>query len=692
MSQTASFLHFIFFIITGSNIYDLNIPTFELTEMGLVPVEIEGAVDMESLLQEQAVDDITDDSGETAAEIIEPEIPINIAAVMDFQTPGTARGRVKDRNVQLAAPLKKVRNPALWKVNDAKVKRHLGLAYTSKEGKQFAAKTMRASCGKSCKYKCDTRVTEEDRNYFKDRYYSKNENQTKKWLFILSFVESKAVKSSQEGDVEDDAVDNAEEPRTPLKKKRSRSCHNEFFMELKSGKKVKVCKDMFKSTLVVSDSTISTALKKRGSPEKRGKVGVKRVIPEAVIKSIHNHIQKFPRVESHYCRKDTTYEYLEEMVGSVSNMHRLYLEWMDSNHRGQQKATLRQYTDQFNMLKIKFFQPRKDLCAHCVSYENIPEEQRTPEVVQCHQDHILHKDLAKSIYSQDREAFLKDPTVVVSSYDMEKTHLVPQCKAGDVYYSRKLSVNNFTIKEVGTAQGYCYVWDESIAHRGANEVTSFVHSYLEQRSQEGVKTFYFWSDNCGAQNKNRYLYGMYMAAAAKFDIKIVHKYLMTGHTSNDADGMHSLIERKTSKMDLYVPEDWYTAIENVKKTGKKYIVKRAKTEDIKEYHDFVDKKTIWYKDVTGSIVRWSEIVDISVSSEEPWKLYFKYHHADDYTAVVIRKSTAGRPVNLKTMQHICAYSNPPTIEALKKNDLLKLCQNLIVPMRAHNFYETLASS
>lgn len=333
------------------------------------------------------------------------------------------------------------------------------------------------------------------------------------------------------------------------------------------------------------------------------------------------------------------------------------------------------------------------MCDLCFAYENIPQDQRTAEVLECQQNHILHKDLAKSIYMEDREAHLKDETVAVASFDMEKTHPLPQCRAGDVYYSRKLNVNNFTIKEVRTAQGYCYVWDESIAKRGANEMASFIHKFLEQRSQDGVKTFHFWSDNCAAQNKNRYLFGMYMAAAAKFDIKIVHRYLMKGHTSNDADGMHSLIERKTCKMDLYVPEDWYTAIENVKKTGKKYIVNRVKTEDIKDYHNFVDNKSIWSTDETGTAVRWSEIVDICVSSEDPWKLFIKYHHADDYTSVLIKKKTAGRPVNLKTLEHTCAYNpcEPQALPKLKVKDLLELCSNLIVPLDAHHFYESLKS-
>lgn len=153
----------------------------------------------------------------TTTELLEEEIVDNPTPIADgLQTP-LARGRVADRRLQLAAPLKKTKNPSAWKVNDAKVKRHLGIACTSKEGKHYPAKTIRPSCGKSCKFKCDTKVTEEDRLYFKDRYYSKNANQSEKWLFITSYTLSKPVGKNG----------------SPNPKKKIRTCHNEFFLEKK---------------------------------------------------------------------------------------------------------------------------------------------------------------------------------------------------------------------------------------------------------------------------------------------------------------------------------------------------------------------------------------------------------------------------------------------------------------------------
>lgn len=46
------------------------------------------------------------------------------------------------------------------------------------------------------------------------------------------------------------------------------------------------------------------------------------------------------------------------------------------------------------------------------------------------------------------------------------------------------------------------MYDESIAKKGQNEVISFIHYYLENLLQQGVKTLYLFSDNCSSQNKN----------------------------------------------------------------------------------------------------------------------------------------------------------------------------------------------
>lgn len=53
----------------------------------------------------------------------------------------------------------------------------------------------------------------------------------------------------------------------------------------------------------------------------------------------------------------------------------------------------------------------------------------------------------------------------------------------------------------------------------------------------------FYSDNCCGQQKNQFMFSMYMYTLANFKIKsITHTFLMTEHTQNNS--VHSVIEKE----------------------------------------------------------------------------------------------------------------------------------------------------
>ena len=69
----------------------------------------------------------------------------------------------------------------------------------------------------------------------------------------------------------------------------------------------------------------------------------------------------------------------------------------------------------------------------------------------------------------------KDPKnkILCFSFDLEKVLYTPCSKVSVLYYKRKLSTYNFTVYNHATKDGHCYMWNESIAARGSNEVASF---------------------------------------------------------------------------------------------------------------------------------------------------------------------------------------------------------------------------
>ena len=153
------------------------------------------------------------------------------------------------------------------------------------------------------------------------------------------------------------------------------------------------------------------------------------------------------------------------------------------------------------------------------------------------------------------------------------------------YYKRRLSTLNFTIYDIGNSTAFCYVWNEAQAKRGCNEIGSCLLLFLEKKCQN--KDVIFYSDNCPGQNKNRAIPAAFLYAVEKFNVNsITHKFLPVGHTQNEGDMVHSLIE-KQKKLTLRsgpvsVPAQWVTVIQTSKKRGNPFIVNEINTEDVKD--------------------------------------------------------------------------------------------------------------
>lgn len=67
---------------------------------------------------------------------------------------------------------------------------------------------------------------------------------------------------------------------------------------------------------------------------------------KAIKNTVIEHINSLEeRHESHYSRSDKRIQCFRKYAGSVSEIHALYLSWMDENHRAAKKASLVEYED-----------------------------------------------------------------------------------------------------------------------------------------------------------------------------------------------------------------------------------------------------------------------------------------------------------------------------------------------------------
>ncbi|KAK3908779.1 hypothetical protein KUF71_003421 [Frankliniella fusca] len=497
----------------------------------------------------------------------------------------TPKRKSRERTISSSPVRKRKRDENLWKRNVNKTLKNSGQPYISAKGKEYDGAKMREPC--SCSMDCVHRITQEQRQEVHEKFWKLGDHE-RQWDFIRSNSKCSATKSA-----------NDEEN----KRKVSRS-----YSFTVGGDKIKVCKRMFMSTLGIWDSWIATAYNKINPekgftipPDKRGRHVRKptQVTPEK-IESVKQHVNLFPKVPSHYCRKRTKREYLERGL-SVSKMAFLYSKWAAENNLSKSAiATRRQYRDILNSnFNIGFFKPKKDQCSLCSLMRN---KSNNRQVREAKKDlwvaHVKNKTKSRALKEKDKNEAIKDKSIAVCSFDLQKQLTCPKSEDSAMYYRSKLNVYNFTVFDHVGRNGTCFLWHEGIGKKGSSEISSSLLQVIRDLVKHGHNDIRFYSDNCAGQNKNRFLFAMYLHLCVKYSIKITHRYLEPGHTQMEADSIHGNIERSTERQDIFDFDGWVEAIEQAKTSLPKYKVKLLSQKSIFSYQGNIELSANTVKDLT----------------------------------------------------------------------------------------------
>lgn len=610
----------------------------------------------------------------------------NLSSSSNEGAAAVAKKRTRTDEPVIKVGRKRVAQSARWKQNMRKKASNTGKEYVTFKGKVKSARAMEEPCNLSCRYKCRSKLSEEDRQEIFNKFWGLGDHQNgheRQWYFIRGCLSVGPKASNQE--------------------QNSRRNTSRIYSFRVKKENIRVCKTMFLATLNITDSWVETIVKKMNeggtiSPDKRGKnrAGVKKVDPR-IIQSVKDHINSIPRVESHYIRKDSSREYLPEGLNNVSRMFDLYKDWLNEEVQKNRReahppASERQYRDTFNdSFNLGFFLPKKDQCDVCNAFENSTEEEKVA-LQASFDEHNYNKEKAQDFKKRDAErAKDKDnkSTLCVAAFDYQKVLQTPQAKSSIFYYKRKLGVYNFTVYDIGRHEGTCYVYDQTTATKGPNEVSSFGWHYFRMKVLIGIIEFIFYSDNCPSQNRNRFLFAMYVLAAARFNIKITHVFLEKGHTHNEGDSMHSVIERKCKGNDIFTLQQWIGLIKTAKRSKTNpYKVIEVKQDMIYDFKDLVSKQN-WLKDENNVTVPWSKIKMVSADGNEPGKLRYYLDYEGEGSILCTKAKTAGRPLNLQTCDLKPAYSGPCKISYEKYKDLVALCDKNAIPQEHQQYFREL---
>ncbi|XP_053614598.1 uncharacterized protein LOC128677637 [Plodia interpunctella] len=565
-----------------------------------------------------------------------------------------------------------------WMDVKRKKKINLGKAYVTRKGIYKPKKEIKSPC--KCRLKCFEKISTDQRKAIFEAFWKLGDHH-KQWIYV-----SNLVSQNHKRRVYVDTQSRRKytmKYRLPLPDSDSSDENNLI-----------VCKKQFLSTLSISEQFVYTAIQKTDSStgtvttDNRGKHQNHPCKMSAdVKKSVCDHIECLQPVESHYTRKDNSKLYLD----SDLNFHKLFVmynEWFDPIIYQCKAETERQYKTIVNdSFKLSFFKPKKDQCDVCHKYKI--SESRTEMDRETYANHIINKNTARGLKTADKkEAISSGGKIVAATFDFQKVLICPYGEISVFYYKRKLATMNFTVFNLAPRTATCYMWHEAEGKRGANEVSSCLSDFISKGVDAGAVEFRFWSDNATGQNRNRIVFAAYMLLAQKYNVIIKHTFLEKGHTQQEGDSVHALIERSAKNKCIYTPLEWFALVRWAKQDGKPYNVVEMDHTKFLDYKSILASKN-WAKNTNGEVVQWTKIKEVKVFPSDPNKLLYKYNlDESQYMTIVTRTNTRRRQQDNTNIPPL--YDDVLPISLAKKNDLISLCNSGIIPAVHHNFYQSLS--
>lgn len=336
----------------------------------------------------------------------------------------------------------------------------------------------------------------------------------------------------------------------------------------------RVCKDVFIGTLGISNGRLDYCIKTKSksnmcSPDKRGKSRGNKTSEEKIA-GIKEFLDNFPKYKSHYCENSKVY------FSPDLNKQLLYDMYREKCVDFVGKTVFNKYFEEYN---IGFYVPRVDTCKTCDIFnnnmKNTLDETCTREINQKQEEHIKRAEKVRKLLKESSELAKTDDSVLVLTFDMQKTAPLPRINTSIVFYKRQLWVYNVGIHNCKDESASMMVWLEGEARRGSQEVCSCIYKYLQDYDTEKIKYIKTFSDACGGQNKNKTIICFFMYCCNKFNVESwCHSYLESGHSylPNDRD-FGQIAKKAKNSCTIYDLDQWINIIKTARKIHPFHVTK-----------------------------------------------------------------------------------------------------------------------
>lgn len=178
---------------------------------------------------------------------------------------------------------------------------------------------------------------------------------------------------------------------------------------------------------------------------------------------------------------------------------------------------------------------------------------------------------------------------------------------------------------------------------------------------------------------------------------ITHKFLIRGHSQNEGDNVHSVIEKQVKRHiksgPIYTPQQYITLIRTAKKSGPPYKVHEMTHDrfyDLKVLQE--DWGTNFNMEEDNNQVKWHDIKILKVEKESPMVFFYKTSFAQtEFKKCWVNKRKTRRSVESTpdiAMNLSNAYTEKVRLSEAKKKDIKELVDKNVIPRQYYDsFYK-----
>ncbi|XP_068083448.1 uncharacterized protein [Anabrus simplex] len=390
--------------------------------------------------------------------------------------------RIDPQNKYIPMKTSRKRKRKLNKQQRKKLARNSGLEYTTKKGTVIQARNVPgASC--KCAKKCFERIGEGLIQSINKSFWNIGDfNRQNAYLFGCLRLEP--VKRRYTGN------------------EISRRNNTVRYSVIKDGRSTDVCKVAFLSIHGLQHNrgrveNIQSKMRTGATTPPDDRRGKHKNRPHAYseedVQLVKKHIEGIPKYKSHYSRKDNGDKFYVSMEYSIHSCYNHYKDEYCPDIKANPVSFDKYHRIFIEDFNISFKLPKSDTCPTCDSHEielmAARNDNNMEKLKQINVQKELH--LRKAQAGQDNlkvqtERAVLDKEIHVITFDLQRALPTPKLSTGPMFYKRKLWTYNFSIHPCNSSPGHFFVWDETVASRGSDEIGSCLLKYFEDHDIRGI--------------------------------------------------------------------------------------------------------------------------------------------------------------------------------------------------------------